>query len=32
MKNGCKKKRTWFKGAFLMGYLWRFLNESEFSA
>ncbi len=26
------KKRTLFKGAFLLGYLWRFLNESEFSA
>ena len=26
------KKRTLFEGAFLMEHLWRFLNESEFSA
>ena len=31
MKNG-RKKRTFKQGAFLLGYLWRFLNESEFSA
>jgi len=26
------KKRTLCKGAFLMGHLWRFLNQSEFGA